>query len=409
MHFPAPTQSPDSIVHEGVFIMLKLLTLLFLPLLLFPAALAEEEAVSPFTTQMLERSLVSIGNTSRMHAAMEKARRGEEVTIVYLGGSITEGAQAQPQPTHCYAYLSARAFAERFMADRSQPRYINAGISGTPSVLGIARLEQDVLVHQPDIVFVEFAVNDSNQPVPRTIYESMVRKLLAAPSQTAVVLLFTFTESGYSCQPHMQQIGKHYDLPMISVKDALQPAIMLKQITWRDYSSDYTHPNNAGHAFIAQMIDNYFAQAAATPAAPWTMAEEAKYGKAYETLLNIREGDAALASKGSFVWMPDRCYSYTQGWKHLASTGNKPLTLSLSCSRLIIAYKQERTGRGACEVWVDGTLIRTLPGSTDGAWGNIATEYIELGDVSAPHTIEFRMADKDVLKPFTLLDISYVP
>jgi hypothetical protein len=82
----------------------------------------------------------------------------------------------------------------------------------------------------------------------------------------------------------MQQVGKHYDLGMISVKNAIQPQITLGNIKWRDYSSDYTHPNTAAHAFIAEMISNYFAQAAVTPAEPWTMPETTRYGKAWEAL-----------------------------------------------------------------------------------------------------------------------------
>ena len=389
--------------------MLKLLILMmFMCALLLPGLAQAEDDV--FTPQMLEHSLVSVGNTQRVQAAIAKARAGEEVTIAYLGGSITEGAQAQPQQTRCYAYLSAHAFAETYMPNPKLLKYVNAGISGTPSVLGITRLEQDVLRHEPDIVFVEFAVNDSNQMPYRIVYESMIRKLLADECQPAVVLIFTFMESGYSCQPHMQQVGSHYDLGMISVKDAIQPQITLGNITWRDYSSDYTHPNTAAHRFIAEMISNYFAKAEATPAEPWTMPETARYGKAWETLVNIGNEDERITSMGSFVWGPDRCYSYKMGFKHLAALGgNEPMVIEATCSRFTVAFKQEKDGnRGACEVWVDGRLVKTLPGRADNAWGNIITEIIELGVESAPHVIEFRMAEGDEGRNFTVLDIGIV-
>ena len=389
--------------------MLKLLTLMaLLCALLLPCLAQAEDEI--FTPQMLENSLVSVGNTQRVQAAIAKARAGEEVTIAYLGGSITEGALAQPQQTRCYAYLSAHAFAETYMPNPKLLKYVNAGISGTPSVLGITRLEQDVLRHEPDIVFVEFAVNDSNQMPYRIVYESMIRKLLADECQPAVVLIFTFMESGYSCQPHMQQVGSHYDLGMISVKDAIQPQITLGNITWRDYSSDYTHPNTAAHRFIAEMISNYFAKAEATPAEPWTMPETARYGKAWETLVNIGNEDERITSMGSFVWGPDRCYSYKMGFKHLAALGgNEPMVIEATCSRFTVAFKQEKDGnRGACEVWVDGRLVKTLPGRADNAWGNIITEIIELGVESAPHVIEFRMAEGDEGRNFTVLDIGIV-
>ena len=388
--------------------MFKMLLILALVCATLIPCLAQAEEI--FTPAMLENSLLSVGNTERVQAAIAKARAGEPVTIVYLGGSITEGATAQPQATRCYAYLSAHAFADAYMSDPKQLHYVNAGISGTPSVLGITRLQQDVLRHEPDIVFVEFAVNDSNQTPYRIVYESMVRKLLASDSQPAVILIFTFLENGYSCQPHMQQVGKHYDLGMISVKDAIQPQINLGNITWRDYSSDSSHPNTAAHAFIAEMISHYFAAAEATPATPWTMPEDAKYGKVWENLVNIGNGDARITSMGSFVWGPDRCYSYKMGFKHLAALGgSEPMVIEATCSRLTIAFKQERDGnRGTLEVWVNGRMIKALPGRADNAWGNIVTEIIELGVIAKPRTIELRMAEGDEGKNFTILDIGIV-
>lgn len=384
---------------------MKLIALLLLCVLLLPCLAQAEESV--FTPAMLKNSLVSVGNTERIQGVIARAQAGEAITIAYLGGSITEGALAQPQATRCYAYLSAQAFAKTYMPDPKLLKYVNAGISGTPSVLGITRLEQDVLSKDPDIVFVEFAVNDSNQMPYRIVYESMIRKLLMSDSQPAVILIFTFMESGYSCQPHMQQVGNHYDLGMISVKDAIQPQITLGNIQWSDYSSDYTHPNTAAHAFIAEMISNYFAQAAATPAEPWVMPETARYGKTWENLDNVTNGDARITAMGSFVWGPDRCYSYKMGFKHLAALGgNDPFVIEAECSRLTVAFKQEKDGnRGACEVWVDGRLMKTLPGRADNAWGNIVTEIIEIGTESATHVIEFRMAEGDEQKNFTILDV----
>jgi hypothetical protein len=90
---------------------------------------------------------------------------------------------------------------------------VNAGLSGTPSVLGNMRLERDVLACDPDIVFVEFAVNDGGETIYKNAYESLVRTLLADERDIAVVLLFTIVENGHTCQPHMSKIGEHYDIP----------------------------------------------------------------------------------------------------------------------------------------------------------------------------------------------------
>ena len=61
---------------------------------------------------------------------------------------------------------------------------INAAIGGTGSDLGVFRLGHDVLQHEPDLVFVEFAVNDGGAP-PERIWQAMegiVRQTWAADS-----------------------------------------------------------------------------------------------------------------------------------------------------------------------------------------------------------------------------------
>lgn len=384
--------------------------MLCLSLLPLPGVAEMKEDESVFTDKMVERSLTAVGNTERMQRAIAKARAGEEVTLVYLGGSITEGASAKPQATRCYAYLSAQMFAEKFMPDPSRLRYVNAGISGTPSLLGITRAAQDVLVHEPDVVFVEFAVNDSNDPTSQMVYESLVRKLLTSESQPAVVLIFTLLNSYYSCQPHMMLIGKHYDLGMISVKDAVQPQIMSGAMKWADYSADYAHPTTEGHAFVAQLVGNYFDHAAATPAQPYVMPDKPRIGNALETLVNVRNGDACIVDTGCFPFGGASCYSYKQGWRHLsAASGTDPMVLRLTCSHLTFAFKQERnTQCGKAEIWVDGKLKQTLNGYADNAWGNVVTVMLSLGE-STEHTIEIRMAEGDEAKRFTLLDVAYVP
>ncbi len=388
--------------------MRKLLALLLAMLLLCTVAGAEtKEENTVFTQEMIDRSLTAVGNTQRLHRAIDKARNGENVVIAYLGGSITEGALAKPQLTKCYACVSAQLFAEKYMPDAKQLTYVNAGISGTPSLLGITRLEQDVLSKRPDIVFVEFAVNDANDVGSRIVYESLVRKILNSETQPAVILIFTLLDSGYSCQPHMQQVGAQYDLGMISVRDAVQPQINAGKMTWRDYSSDYAHPTTEGHAFIADLIGNYFDHAEKTAPVPYTVPENYVFGKSWEGLTNILSGDAAIASVGSFPYGTASCYSYRSGWVH--ASGTEPLVLQVEGDRMTFAFKQEKTTAcGTAEVWVDGKLVTKLAGYGPNAWGNVVTEKVMLGN-RGPHTVELRMAEGDADKRFTLLGIGLVP
>ena len=293
------------------------------------------------------------------------------------------------------------------MPDPEKLNYVNAGISGTPSLLGITRLEQDVLRHQPDIVFVEFAVNDSGDTISQGVYESLLRKLLTSDSQPAVILLFTVLSGGHSCQDHMAMLGRHYDLGMISVKDAIWPDIEQGHLAWSDYSPDYAHPTTEGHAFVAELIAHYFAEASMVQPEPFAMPRFVRVSNLLEGLENIRHGDERIVSEGSFPFAALNCYSYHQGWWH--QDGAEPLSLSVEGSSMTIAFKQmKESDWGSAEVWVDGICKATLPGYSETAWGNVQTQLIAFGSKGA-HTIEIRMAQGQEELTFQLLDLAVVP
>lgn len=72
-------------------------------------------------------------------------------------------------------------------------KLIKAGVGGTPSELGMIRFERDVLrdgKEKPDLVVVEFAVNDEGDETKGRCYESLVTKILSMPDAPAVLLLF---------------------------------------------------------------------------------------------------------------------------------------------------------------------------------------------------------------------------
>ena len=103
------------------------------------------------TEAILEKGINNHGNPVRIKEALDRASKGEPLTIAYIGGSITEGANASDSE-HCYAYLTYLWFKETF--PDSDITYINAGISDTDSWLGAHRLYEDVTSHNPDIVII---------------------------------------------------------------------------------------------------------------------------------------------------------------------------------------------------------------------------------------------------------------
>lgn len=199
--------------------------------------------------------LLNEGNLTRLLAAMKKAQAGEQVTIGYLGGSITMGSLSST-PQTCYAYLSWLWWKEQF--PRADIRYVNAGIGGTTSHFGTARVDEDLLYAKPDVVFVEFSVNDDNTEHFMETYEGLVRRLLKATGYPAVILLHNvYYDDGHSAKEIHSRVGIHYDLTCISFGDVLYPMLCEGKLKAKEVTPDFLHPNDRGHRLLADMVREY--------------------------------------------------------------------------------------------------------------------------------------------------------
>jgi lysophospholipase L1-like esterase len=84
---------------------------------------------------------------------------GEQYAIVCFGTSITQGVPHVP-PEDTYPALLERRLNHRLADAGPKLRVINSGVSGHNTAEGLARIEPDVLAHEPDLVVIEFACND---------------------------------------------------------------------------------------------------------------------------------------------------------------------------------------------------------------------------------------------------------
>ncbi len=224
-------------------------------------ALAAEPATTP---AIRERGLVSPGDTARLAAVMAKARRGEEICVAAIGGSITAGGLQTKDPKNRYVARVAAWFTQAF--PQAKVRYVNAGIGGTNSLYGAMRVQRDVLSKQPDLVIVEYAVND-NHPVPMfwASYEGVLRQILRAPQQPAVVQLFFMQRQGQNAQETQHMLGRHYDLPMVSYRDAWWPELYSGRAQWETMYADVVHPNDTGHILASELLIALLEKAKALP------------------------------------------------------------------------------------------------------------------------------------------------
>ena len=125
----------------------------------------------------LEKGIANVGDVSRIREVMARAKRGGRLVIGFIGGSITQGSLSST-PQTCYAYRVYTWWKETF--PQAEFVYCNAGIGGTTSEFGAARVGTDLLAERPDFVIVEFSVNDESTEHFKETYEGLVRKILGA-------------------------------------------------------------------------------------------------------------------------------------------------------------------------------------------------------------------------------------
>jgi len=195
------------------------------------------------------------GNTERIAKVLKKAENGQPVTLGYLGGSITQGSLSST-PDTCYAAMTTKWWREQY--PNTEFTYVNGGIGGTTSQFGAARVDSDILAYEPDFVVIEFSVNDDNSLFFRETYEGLVRKVFTSKTAPAVLLVHNiFYEDGRNAQDQHETIGRYYDIPCVSMKTSVYQSIAHGKIAVRDVTPDDLHPNDAGHALLANLITHF--------------------------------------------------------------------------------------------------------------------------------------------------------
>ena len=401
----------------------------------------DEEKVdfeTPYYQEMLRKSLVQTGNNARLKAAIGKAKRGEETTIAFIGGSITQGAGAVPINTKCYAYQTFEGLCR--LAGRGVDEnihFIKAGVGGTPSELGMIRYGRDVLrdgAVTPDIVVVEFAVNDEGDETKGVCYDSLVRKILAAENKPAVILLFAVFANDWNLQERLGIVGERYHLPMVSTRDCVVEQFYKKTgegkvVTKNQFFYDMFHPTNAGHTIMADCLDYFFEQAAGNKSAGEEFLKkglpEPVIGADFERvrLLDRKEmPEGAVVSCGSFCMTDSNLQSvemdeelkltpeFPYNWMYdgAREKGEEPFVLKLSCKALVLVFKDSGEAQaGKADVFVDGEKKLTADPHING-WIHCNPVILIQEEEEKKHEIQIRMAPGEEGKEFTILGFGYV-
>ncbi|HKL79670.1 MAG TPA: SGNH/GDSL hydrolase family protein [Mobilitalea sp.] len=383
--------------------------------------------------KMISKSLLSMGNNLRLKTAIEKAKRGEDITIAYIGGSITQGAGAKPIHTGCYAYKSFLKFVELFGKDGGENiHFVKAGVGGTPSELGVIRYDRDILKDgavEPDIVIVEFAVNDDGDETKGVCFESLCKKILSAANNPAVIILFSVFLDDYNLQDRLAPIGYHYDLPMVSVKDAVVEQFKLTKkkgniISKKQYFYDVYHPTNDGHTIMSDSLGHLLSETdkATMEQKDINLYKEPLLGDSFSEihLLDRKDGYAeAVINEGGFTGKdtdlqavemnvnPLGTPQFPYNWMRTTSSGKESFRMRVKSKNLIMVFKDSGDPDfGTSDVYVDGKYFKTLNPHHNN-WVHCNPVILYQHDICEEHEIEVRMSPDNEDKCFTILGFGY--
>lgn len=355
-----------------------------------------------------EQGIVNRGAWGRIQRVMDRAAAGEPITVGFLGGSITQGSLSST-PETCYAYLTYRWFCEKF--PKSEISYVNAGIGGTTSQFGVARVQDDLLRYHPDFVFTEFSVNDDNTPHFQETYEGLIRTI--ASTGCAFMLMNNVCyDTGINAQEMHLAVAAHYDLPSVSMKPTIYAALQRGEMQNRDITPDDLHPNDAGHKLVSAGICHLLEKI-------WLAPRESISDAPLPAPLtpNRYEGSVRYQSTNSTPvcdgFTPDLAPQghITECFRHgfTAWHVGDRIRFEIEATCIGVQYRKSvKQPTPIAEITVDGAHTLTLDGNFKETWGDcLYLDTVAEGLPRQKHTVDIKLieAHENDAVPFYLVSV----
>lgn len=312
-------------------------------------------------------------------AVVAKQRAGRPVSVVFFGGSITWGGNCSDIETHSY-----RALVGKWLRGRLggiPVTLVNAGMGGTGSDVGCYRLDEHVLSHAPDLVFIEFAINDqgASQAQVEACVEAVLRRLWGADPKTGVIVLISGSRDDRQAALLYRSLADRFGLHCVDVGAYKRRLIRTGRETDASLFADAVHPSDRGHAVYARCVLRVLGRLWRAPAGPQRQRLPRAFFQWRTTeYLGARMTPALRAARGG-AWQlvetqytafngtypvieqyADRAgwpYPYRRGLLRATRPGSYlEVRGRLHAAGLSIDY---RKGRTEIEVNVDGQLVNT--------------------------------------------------
>jgi len=196
--------------------------------------------------------------------------KNRTVVLVCHGHSVPTGYFATPEVRPFDAYPHLMHVALRKQYPTSVTSVICTGIGGEHSEQGAARFAEDVLAKKPDVVTIDYSLNDRGIGLQRAhvAWSSMIQQAQAA--NVKVILLTPTADTKASIADPADPLSQHaQQVRELAAQHSVGLADSYK--AFQEYHdangepliavmSQSNHPNRAGHELVARELSKWFLQ-----------------------------------------------------------------------------------------------------------------------------------------------------
>lgn len=189
--------------------------------------------------------------------------KNRTMNIVWHGHSVPSGYHKTPkvEPFGSYPFMVYQGLNQRFPT--AVINNIKTAIGGENSIQGAARFERDVLPYHPDLLFIDYAINDRSQPLDKVekAWRFMIES--AQKNEIPLVLLtptgtrfdnFKDPKNALAIRAELiRKLGKEYNVPVADDSAAWQK-VLDSGVDQESLLAQGVHPNAKGHAIAAKEI-----------------------------------------------------------------------------------------------------------------------------------------------------------
>ena len=338
-----------------------------------------------------------------------RAKAGERLNVVFFGASLTWGANASDPQLTSYRARVAEKFEKAY--PKARFKFWDAAIGGTGSQLGVFRFERDVLRRRPDLVFLDFTLNDDHWGLDTerlASYESLVRRTIVEARCPLVLVLFPGAGEVRQPDTALPRSAAHRAIAATYGAGIGDAVVLMRRLVranpalvdvWWPHPKDKTHPGDVGYERYADAAWHGYRQAVRARRVCRVPARML-HGDTYLHWSRNRLSQMGPLPAGWSVGRPNRISAWYDSlmsrWlddETIASPGAAPWKFTFHGS-MVMLYGEMTPQSGKLKVLIDG---EPPPGKSKGvfdlvskAGGNVKLSQlvVEGLDATQPHTIE---------------------